>query len=869
MNQSTASSVPSENSNSQDNPYAGIGGLPTTLPGPLTLGQRTKEGGRTAYAGLTTIVQGLYDCSDMFLPLKTAAGVFLTIDKIVDRVSANREELEELEAKLAAILSIVENYKQHGGIDALHHRIEIFCQAIDLQVEAVQNLRDHPVWVRTAEGTKDVDKIAKAFRTMTILCDAFQMDTQLHIDKTVGNIDKTVKGTDKAVMDILQRLKSGQIRCPISVRLFGAHVAAGVIDRLRHEMTSYKTRHSSYGDPVGCMPGTRVKILADLEAWALNDDDSKIYWLVGMAGTGKSTISQSFCEILDAKNLLGASFFCSRASDKTSNARLIIPTIAHELASTSPFVKSEVVKAIEDDTKLPELTYITLEEQFKKLIYHPIRACVGRDVKTYKVIVIDAVDECTDLKVVSSLIKLFLQSASDIPLKICLASRDETPIRKAFHSRSDLLKDFYLHEVKRDLVTDDIRRYLKKSLAGILESNGDTSNAWPSQAELSILLNRSGTLFIYAATAIRYIDDEDGNYRDRLSTMTSSRAESASKLQTAAIDDLYGRILERACDPKLKEPREVKRMTQTLATIIFLRNPLSIQGIASLLAMDVSVSLSPLKSLIHVPTHKEAAVTPFHASFPDFITNPTRCSRERCPSFHALVPSEGHAMLALKCLELMNDSLRHNICGVPKELTVSHREATNSPDDIRKIPSALKYSCIYWASHLAELQVSGIKLVTALYIFLHEHLLHWIECLSALGELETGLKSLESATKALSHFKMTDIRCHDLQLLVEDARRFLQMSFECIRKHCFEVYQSALVWIPKKSLIRKVYTTDVSRAPKSVLGLSDSWGPIELIMQNGSSVWSVAFLPGRQPSRLWIGRQHGPDLEYNDGRGRD
>jgi adenylylsulfate kinase-like enzyme len=66
------------------------------------------------------------------------------------------------------------------------------------------------------------------------------------------------------------------------------------------------------------MPGTRVKFLADLEAWAVDDISSKVYWLVGMAGTGKSTISHSLCEILDGKNMLGASFFLFSGIGKRS-----------------------------------------------------------------------------------------------------------------------------------------------------------------------------------------------------------------------------------------------------------------------------------------------------------------------------------------------------------------------------------------------------------------------------------------------------------------------------------------------------------------------------------------------------------------------
>ena len=115
-----------------------------------------------------------------------------------------------------------------------------------------------------------------------------------------------------------------------------------------------------------------------------------------------------------------------------------------------------------------------------------------------------------------------------------------------------------------------------------------------------------------------------------------------------------------------------------------------------------------------------------------------------------LVPLEGHEMLALKCLVQMNYLLKYNICEVSKELTVSRRETTNSLDNSRKIPEALKYSCLYWASHFSEAQLSGVDLIDALDTFLHKHLLHWIECLSELGELQTGIPSLRSVATALS-----------------------------------------------------------------------------------------------------------------------
>ena len=498
------------------------------------------------------------------------------------------------------------------------------------------------------------------------------------------------------------------------------------------------------------MPGTRVKILADLDAWASDDQSRQVYWMAGMAGTGKSSILHTLCEILDRQHKLGASFFCSRASDKTNNARLIIPVIAHGFARASPSFKLEVVRAIEDDPALAEPTYINLQEQFKKLVYSPLGATADKHSRTYKIVVIDALDECVNLTVVSSLIEVILQLTSDIPLKIIIASRDETSIRNAFFSKPELLNAFYLHEVEKDVVKDDIEQYITKSLAGIQQHYlGQSLDRWPSHDDLSVLLDLSGTLFIYAATAIRFIDDEC--YKNRLFIMIHPESESRSNLPTAEIDGLYGHIVDQAFKSRL--PSEVERMTNILATVIFLRNPLTIQGIALLLEMDfsdVSTSLSPIKSLILVPTNEKAGVAPFHASFPNFITDSRRCSPDICPSFSALVALEAHEMLAIKCLEHMNNFLKYNLCNIPEELIVLHQERTNSLENIGKISEALKYSCLYWASHLSELQTPSSDLILFLHFFLQNHLLHWMECLSIAGELQAGLKSLRSASNVLS-----------------------------------------------------------------------------------------------------------------------
>ena len=68
----------------QGTEYTAILELSTTPSGPLSWEHRMKDWGSTAYEGLKTVIQGVYDCSGIFPPLQTTAGVLLTISKAVD-----------------------------------------------------------------------------------------------------------------------------------------------------------------------------------------------------------------------------------------------------------------------------------------------------------------------------------------------------------------------------------------------------------------------------------------------------------------------------------------------------------------------------------------------------------------------------------------------------------------------------------------------------------------------------------------------------------------------------------------------------------------------------------------------------------------
>src|SRR4051794_40488655 len=70
-----------------------------------------------------------------------------------------------------------------------------------------------------------------------------------------------------------------------------------------------------------CLPGTRTDLLDHIAKWAEDPQGKSIFWLSGMAGTEKSTISRT---IARSNGQLGASFFFKRDERDRSNGAMFL-----------------------------------------------------------------------------------------------------------------------------------------------------------------------------------------------------------------------------------------------------------------------------------------------------------------------------------------------------------------------------------------------------------------------------------------------------------------------------------------------------------------------------------------------------------------
>ncbi|KAF2396585.1 hypothetical protein EJ06DRAFT_483417 [Trichodelitschia bisporula] len=64
-------------------------------------------------------------------------------------------------------------------------------------------------------------------------------------------------------------------------------------------------------DAPTCLPGTRVNLLQEIHSWANEENSPSIFWLSGLAGTGKSTVARTVATRCSVEESLGASFFFS------------------------------------------------------------------------------------------------------------------------------------------------------------------------------------------------------------------------------------------------------------------------------------------------------------------------------------------------------------------------------------------------------------------------------------------------------------------------------------------------------------------------------------------------------------------------------
>ncbi|PYH91855.1 WD40 repeat-like protein [Aspergillus ellipticus CBS 707.79] len=276
-----------------------------------------------------------------------------------------------------------------------------------------------------------------------------------------------------------------------------------------------------------CLPGTRTELLHDIKNWAISPKGKCMFWLNGLAGTGKSTISRTVASSFKVQGFLGASFFFKRGEGDRGNAARLFPILTRQLLTRIPELCEAIIQTIRDN---PKISVKPLKEQFEMLIRKPFHNLEQSKHHILPLVIND------------------IREGDTAKLRFFVTSRPELPIRLGFQSAKDSHQNLILHEIPEPIIERDISLFLQHRLNAIRRERS-LSLDWPGNENVRTLLKMSVPLFIFAATICRLFEDHNLEPEQCLSEILKYKNEEAmdQKLTAYCLSVMRDQLKKNMC----------------------------------------------------------------------------------------------------------------------------------------------------------------------------------------------------------------------------------------------------------------------------------------------------------------------------------
>ncbi|KAJ1304090.1 hypothetical protein OPQ81_008494 [Rhizoctonia solani] len=359
------------------------------------------------WKSLNQLVNVLAPVTNVFGPIKEVADIFIDCVDKCEMTGAAKAEYETLRLRLEVLFHDLQGYLGEGCSPMMTSSMESLCKSI----------KEELTYIDAIAGLKVTYGDYPSIRT----CQC-------------GESPRSKQWTPAPT------------ECSLGLTVYHLHYPPVQIS----QAPSLKRR--------GCTQGTRVDVLAGLLNWVYTTGNGGVYWLNGMAGTGKTTIAYSLCEQLDTEHKLAASFFCSRLQEECRKVDRIIPSIAYQLARFSRPFQSAICAILEKD---PDIHESIPEVQFHELLVKPLLE-VERTLPEGMTVVIDALDECEDKWSTGHILDILLSESASLPIRFIVSSRPEPEIRDRI-SEGRVKSRLVLHELDKDQVHRTSRDTFEKN----------------------------------------------------------------------------------------------------------------------------------------------------------------------------------------------------------------------------------------------------------------------------------------------------------------------------------------------------------------------------------------------------------------------
>ncbi|KAJ5895429.1 hypothetical protein N7495_007120 [Penicillium taxi] len=524
-----------------------------------------------------------------------------------------------------------------------------------------------------------------------------------------------------------------------------------------------------------------------------NSQNNRLLWIRGDPGKGKTML---LCGIIDEltqlhENTASVSFFFCQATDvRINSATSVLRGLIYLLVQKNPsllfYVRSrydQAGKALFEDIN----AWNALSSIFTDILKDPALE------RAY--LIVDALDECTNG--LRYLLDLIVQESSvHSQIKWIVSSRNWPQIIERLNIASQVAPiSLELNDASVSKAVDKFIRHKVDILAKVKGYRDRIRD----RIYHHLLLNSQGT-FLWVALICQRLDGTPPRH-----------AINMLEAFPPGLNALYGRMID-----------QVRRSQD-----------------ATLLPDDDYDDQDYLSEIIAVCgsflTLREDTITFVHQSAKDFLL------REALNEILPRGIGAEHHIIFSRCLEVMFKTLRRDIFDIKLPGFSIKDVRQPSPNPL----AAAEYACVYWIDHLQDSERNKFYDLSLsdrgrMDEFLQEKYLHWLEALSILGCISTGIQAMQKLEKLLQE----NANSQAIFLLAQDASRFIRYFRTAIESSPLQVYYSPLLFSPTKSLISLFFQKE---RPDWILNyplVEESWSLcLHTLDGHSDGVNSIAWSP--------------------------
>ncbi|KAF5724596.1 heterokaryon incompatibility protein het-E-1 [Fusarium mundagurra] len=544
----------------------------------------------------------------------------------------------------------------------------------------------------------------------------------------------------------------------------------------------------------------------------IDDASSRVLWINGPPGKGKTML---LCGIIDElqKNLRPISFFFCQANVKEE-----------DLSSDIAVLRGLVYVLLEHQPSLISAIRPSYDKQKDRLFNSINSSQLLREILTTMlqdprlhdtILLVDALDECTINR--SKLTNLIVELSESCNNKWIVSSRNWPEIQQELADVTGLISlDL---EQEHESVSQAVKSYISKKVDELAKAK------WKNDSELKekvfdYMQSHADDTFLWVALVCERL--ANSGIRKRLVM------EELVRFPTS-LGALYQAMLDR-----ITNSSEADRLKQILALVCVVYRPLKSAEIPTLVESmdeynedDVKDTIASCGSFL---TLQDDQIFFVHQSAKEFLLDQGQ---------ETLFPrgkSYQHGHIFSRSVEAMENTLRQDVYNLGSPGILNPVEIPR-PDPL----SSIEYSCVYWAQHLCksdplkEPYLSNLKRVLN---FLQMRFTYWLEALSLLRELSTGITSI-MALEAI----LVDMEMQELTDFIYDARRFIYHHKPAIEIAPLQVYASALIFSPQSSVIRKHFSSHIPEWIIARPEMNNQWDSHTQTIYTSSSPMHASYSP--------------------------